>query len=224
METRVYTRIGPESRHFPEPSTLRAVGGRGSERLGVFGGTFDPPHVGHLVAAVNARHEARLDRVLLVVANEPWQKTGLRELTPAVDRLAMVSAAVEGVAGLEASDIELRRGGPSYTADTLSELLDEDPHRELFVILGSDAAAGLHTWEHTERMRELATIIVVERPGAEGVRPPQGYRFEVVSVPLLDVSSTEVRSRVADGRPLDYLLTPGVISCIHERKLYGTSP
>jgi nicotinate-nucleotide adenylyltransferase len=198
----------------------RPVGIRASERLGVFGGTFDPPHVGHLVAAVNARHGARLDRVLLVVANQPWQKTGLRDLTPAQDRLAMVAAAVEGVAGLEASDLEIRRGGPSYSADTLQQLHDEDPSRELFLILGSDAAAGLPTWEHTARLRELATIVLVDRPGAEGARPPEGYRYEVVAVPLLDVSSTDVRARVADGRPLDFLLTPGVIRCISERGLY----
>jgi nicotinate-nucleotide adenylyltransferase len=187
----------------------------------VFGGTFDPPHVGHLVAAVNARHEARLDRVLLMVAHEPWQKTGLRDLTPAVDRLAMVTAAVGDVEGLEASDLELRRGGPSYTADTLRALLDDDPGRELFLILGSDAAAGLPTWEGVATVAELATIVVVERPGSEGGRPPEGFRCEVVSVPLLDVSSTDVRARCADGRPLDYLLTPDVIDCIRSRGLYG---
>lgn len=188
----------------------------------MFGGTFDPPHVGHLVAAVNARHEAHLDRVLLVVANEPWQKTGLRDLTPAEDRLAMVDAAVGEVEGLEASDLELRRGGPSYTADTLRQLHDEDPERELFLILGSDAAGGLPTWEGVGTVAELATIVVVERPGAEGGRPPEGFRYEMVSVPLLDVSSTDVRARCADGRPLDYLLTPGVIDCIRARDLYGT--
>ena len=197
------------------------MGDETRERLGIFGGTFDPPHVGHLVAAVNARHEARLDRVLLVVANEPWQKVGLRELTPAADRLAMVEAAVEGVEGLEASDIEIRRGGASYTADTLAELHDEDPGRELFLILGSDAAAGLSTWEGVEAVRDLATIVVIERPGAEGERPPVGFCHEVVTVPLLDVSSSDVRSRFADGRPLDYLLTRNVIDCIVDRGLYG---
>lgn len=194
------------------------------ERLGVFGGTFDPPHVGHLVAAVNARHEARLDRVLLVVANEPWQKVGMRDISPAADRLAMVEAAVAGVEGVEASALEIERGGPSYTADTLCQLHDGDPTRELFLVLGSDAVAGLPTWERTDAVRELATIVVVERPGTTGSRPPPGYRALVVSVPLLDVSSTEVRSRVAEGRPLDYLLTPGVISCIHERGLYREGP
>lgn len=187
----------------------------------MFGGTFDPPHVGHLVAAVNARHEAELDRVLLVVANEPWQKVGMRDLSPAGDRLAMVAAAVSGVASLEASDIEITRGGPSYTADTLQQLKDEDPTRELFLVLGSDAVAGLATWEHTERLKDLAEIIVVDRPGTEGALPPDGYRYRVVEVPLLEVSSTDVRARVADGRPLDYLLTPPVIECIQARGLYG---
>lgn len=197
---------------------------RAGERLGVFGGTFDPPHVGHLVAAVNARHEARLDRVLLVVANVPWQKVGVRDISPADDRLAMVEAAVAGVDGLEASSIEIDRGGPSYSGDTLCQLHDEDPSRELFLILGSDAVAGLPTWERTDAVRDLATVVVVERPGTTGARPPEGYRSVVVSVPLLDVSSTEVRSRVADGRPLDYLLTPGVISCIERRGLYREGP
>lgn len=193
-----------------------------TERLGIFGGTFDPPHVGHLAAAVNARHEARLDRVLMVVANEPWQKTGLRQVTPAPDRLAMVEAAVEGVEGLEASDIEIRRGGPSYTADTLAQLHDEDPSRELFLILGSDAAEGIPTWEDSEVIKKLSTIVLVERPGAEGGRPPAGYRYEKVAVPLFDVSSTDIRARVLDGRPLDYILPRPVIECIHERGLYRT--
>ncbi len=188
--------------------------------MGVFGGTFDPPHVGHLVAAVNALHGARLDRVLLVVANEPWQKLGEREISPAADRLAMVDAAVEGVDGLEASDIEIRRGGRSYTVDTLRELAEEDPTRTLSLILGSDAVAGLPTWEGVEDLPALADIVVVERPGTEGARPPEGFRYEVVEVPLLDVSSTDVRARVLDGRPLDYLLTPGVIRCIVDRGLY----
>lgn len=196
------------------------MGRADGERMGVFGGTFDPPHVGHLVAAVNALHGARLDRVLLVVANEPWQKLGEREISPAADRLAMVDAAVEGVDGLEASDIEIRRGGRSYTVDTLRELAEEDPTRTLSLILGSDAVAGLPTWEGVEDLPALADIVVVERPGTEGARPPEGFRYEVVEVPLLDVSSTDVRARVLDGRPLDYLLTPGVIRCIVDRGLY----
>ena len=186
----------------------------------MFGGTFDPPHVGHLVAAVNARHEAGLDRVLLVVANEPWQKVGLREISPAADRLAMVEAAVRGVDGLDASDVEIVRGGRSYTVETLRHLAAADPDCSLSLILGSDAVGGLPTWEAADELPHLAEIVVVERPGTEGARPPAGYRHQVVSVPLLDVSSTDVRARVVDGRPLDYLLTPQVIECIEARGLY----
>ena len=190
------------------------------ERLGIFGGTFDPPHVGHLVVAVNARHELRLDRLLLVVAHDPWQKTSARVVSSAADRLAMVEAAVAGVEGLEASALEIERGGVSYSADTLRALNDEDPTRELFLIVGSDAAAGLPTWERGEEVRALATIVVVTRPGAEDAAPPSGWSWQALETPRLEVSSTDLRTRIADGRPLDYLLTPDVIDCIHARRLY----
>jgi nicotinate-nucleotide adenylyltransferase len=190
------------------------------ERLGIFGGTFDPPHVGHLVVAVNARYALRLDRVLLVVANDPWQKSGGRAISPAADRLAMVQAAVGDVEGLEASTVELDRGGTSYTADTLATLRAEDPERELVLVLGSDAAAGLPTWERAEEVRALAAIAVVVRPGAEEGQPPPGWDWERLETPRLEVSSTDLRARVVDGRPLDYLITPAVIDCIRARGLY----
>jgi nicotinate-nucleotide adenylyltransferase len=193
-----------------------------SERLGIFGGTFDPPHVGHLVTAVNVRHELGLDRVLLVVNEQPWQKVGTRDITPAEDRFAMVEAAVGSVEGIEASRIEIDRGGMSYTADTLHDLLAEDHTRELFVILGSDAAGGLPTWERVDEVRARSTIVVVERPGAREVGPLDGWSWVRVEVPRLEVSSTELRARVADGRPLDYLLTPDVIATIESHGLYRT--
>jgi nicotinate-nucleotide adenylyltransferase len=192
-----------------------------AERLGIFGGTFDPPHVGHLVTAVNVRHDLGLDRVLLVVNDQPWQKLGIRDITRADDRYAMVEAAVGRVEGLEASRVEIDRGGMSYTADTLAILLEEDPGRELFVILGSDAAAGLPTWERADEVRSLATIVVVERPGAREAEPPPGWSWVRVEVPRLEVSSTDLRARVAEGRPLDYLLTPDVIATVEARGLYG---
>jgi nicotinate-nucleotide adenylyltransferase len=190
------------------------------ERLGILGGTFDPPHVGHLVTAVNVRHELRLDRVLLTVSNVPWQKVGTREISPAEARLAMVEAAVADVEGLEASRIEIDAGGPSYTADTLATLLAEDPERELFVILGADAAAGLLTWERYEEVRDRATIVVVERPGTVTVQPLDGWRWQRVEVPRLEVSSTDLRARAADGRPLDYLVTHEVADWIEAHGLY----
>jgi nicotinate-nucleotide adenylyltransferase len=190
------------------------------ERLGIFGGTFDPPHVGHLVTAVNVRYELRLDQVLLVVNDQPWQKLGTREITPAEDRLAMVDAAVGEVEGLEASRIEIDRGGMSYTADTLAELRADAPDRQLFVILGTDAAVGLPTWERADEVRQLATIVVVERPGSSEGQPPPGWSWVRVEVPRLEVSSTDLRARVGDGRPLDYLLSPAVIDTIEARGLY----
>jgi nicotinate-nucleotide adenylyltransferase len=191
-----------------------------ASRVGIFGGTFDPPHVGHLVTAVNVRHILDLDVVLLVVAGEPWQKVGVRDVSPAEDRWAMVEAAVGEVAGIEASRIEIERDGPSYTADTLADLLAEDPRRELFVIVGSDAATELSTWERIDEVYELATIVVVDRPGSTGAEPVAGARWARVEVPRLEVSSTDLRARVTDGRPLDYLLTPEVIDCIEARGLY----
>jgi nicotinate-nucleotide adenylyltransferase len=195
------------------------VGGRG-ERLGIFGGTFDPPHVGHLVTAVNVRHELRLDRVLLVVSGTPWQKVGTRPISPAEARLAMVEAAVGDVEGLEASRIEIDAGGASYTADTLTTLRTEDPDRELFVILGADAAAGLLTWERWEAVRDLATVVVVDRPGAVPADAPEGWWWVHVEVPRVEVSSTDLRARARDGRPLDYLVTHEVVDWIEAHDLY----
>jgi nicotinate-nucleotide adenylyltransferase len=192
----------------------------GRERIGVFGGTFDPPHVGHLVVAVNVRHALSLDVVLLVVANVPWQKVGQRTVSAADDRIALVRAAVGDVVGLEVSTIEIDRGGPSYTADTLAELHAEHPDAELFVVVGSDVAAGLTTWERVDEVRDLATVVVVERPGVAPVTPLAGFSWMSVEAPHLEVSSTDLRARVRDGRPLDYLLPHAVIDAIDERHMY----
>ena len=192
------------------------------ERLGVFGGTFDPIHVGHPVTAVNVRHSLRLDRVLFVVAHDPWQKSGT-VVAPAADRLAMVEAAVADVPGLEASDIELSRGGPSYTADTLAELHRHHAGAELFLVVGSDAAGALATWSRIDEVRSLATLVVVGRPGAdEHSAPPPGWDHERLVVPRLEVSSTDLRARFRDGRPLDYLVTAPVQQVIRERGLYAS--
>jgi nicotinate-nucleotide adenylyltransferase len=199
---------------------LAETGARRDGGLGILGGTFDPPHVGHLVVAVNVRYELGLDEVLLVVANEPWQKAHL-PVSPAADRLAMVQAAVDGVPGVSASALEIERGGISYTADTLAELGRAHPGVPLHVVLGSDAAAGLDTWDRADEVRALSSLVVVTRPGAEQAPLPPGWAARHVEVPRLEVSSTDLRARAADGRPLDWLVPPAVVQLIRGRGLYA---
>jgi nicotinate-nucleotide adenylyltransferase len=195
------------------------------ERVGLFGGTFDPIHVGHLVAAVNARHALALDRVVMVVANVPWQKAGARAVTPAEDRFALVQAAVGDVPGVEAGREEIDRGGESYTADTLAEWHGRQPGDELFLVVGWDVAAELSTWERLDAIQRLATLVVVNRPGAGHPRglDGKGWRVVEVTVPNLEISSTDLRDRAADGRPLDYLVPEAAVHFIRSRGLYAGS-
>lgn len=193
------------------------------ERIGIFGGTFDPIHVGHLVAAINAKHALSLDRVVLMVANVPWQKTGTRTVSSAADRLALVEAAVGDVPGLEAGRMEVERGGESFTADTLAQWHGERPADDLFLIVGWDVAGELATWERGAEIRRLSTLVVVNRPGSG---PPksleqEGWRVVEVTVPNLEISSTDLRARAADGRPLDYLIPEAAVRCIRARRMYA---
>jgi nicotinate-nucleotide adenylyltransferase len=194
-------------------------------RLGVFGGTFDPIHIGHLVAADEVRWALQLDTVLLMVAGEPWQKAGRADLTPAPERLAVVAAAVEGVAGLEPSSLEVDRRGPTYTADTLAELADAEPEASLFLIVGADVTELLDTWERPGDVQRLATLVAVERPGSAPVRVDrlraQGWRVETVAIPALEVSSSEVRARLASGRPIDFLVPEGAVRELRKRGRYA---
>ncbi len=194
-------------------------------KIGIFGGTFDPIHVGHLVAAVNVRHDLGLDRVLLVVANQPWQKVAARPVTPAADRIALVEAAVQGCDGVEVSSIEVDRGGVSYTADTVAELAREHPGAELHLVIGADVATMLGSWERIEEVRRKVRLVVVNRPGHRVVQPGPGgpltgWRATAVEIPGIEISSTDLRDRAATGRPLDYLVPAEAIRVIRERSLY----
>lgn len=186
----------------------------------MFGGTFDPPHLGHLAAALEVRGKLRLDEVLMVVANDPWQKSPRRPVTPARLRLAMVEAAVASCDGLAASGIEIDRGGESYTADTLTRLRADRPGAELFLVVGSDAAEGLDGWKRSDEVRALATTVVVDRAGREGGRPPAGWPAVVVETPALEISSRDLRARFAEGRPTAALVPPGVAEVIEAHGLY----
>ncbi len=175
--------------------------------------------MGHLVTAVNVRFALSLDVVILMVANEPWQKAGSRPITPAAARLAMVEAAVADVTGLVAGRAEVEHGGPSYTADTLDFLSQQHPGATLFTIVGDDAAAGFETWQRFEEVAERSELVVVDRPG-EPVSLPDRFRWNRVEVPRLEVSSTDLRDRARDGRPLDYLVTDSVLDVIRSLDLY----
>ena len=202
------------------PNHQETAATRPARRIGLFGGTFDPPHVGHLVTAVNVRHSLDLDVVIMMVNNVPWQKQGERPITPALDRLAMVEAAVGDVPGLEAGRLEIDLGGPSYTADTLAALADREPGAELYTIVGDDAAAGLTSWERYEEVVARSRMVVVDRPG-EHVELPGIVPWIRVEVPRLEVSSTDLRARFTDGRPLDYLIIDPVLDVIERRNLYA---
>ena len=181
------------------------------------GGTFDPVHTAHVVVAAEVRDRLDLDRVLLVVAGDPWQKRG-RVIASAADRLALARCAVDGLDGLEVSAVEVERTGASVTADTLEAL--QAPDRTLFLVLGADAVANMGTWRRLEETRELATVVVVEREGEHARPPGAGWRVEHVPIPRIDISSTDLRARLAAGRPVDGMIPPAVVHGIHARGLY----
>lgn len=201
------------------PDTRITPTSNNETRLGILGGTFDPPHLGHLIVADQVLHALSLSEVILVPANDPWQKVGVRKITPADKRLAMTRAAVGTSAGLSVSGIELELGGPSYTSVTLDALAERRQADEWLVIVGADAAAGLDTWHNTERLREQATIVVVNRPGAD-FQPPTGWSWELVEIPSVAISGTGLRRRVAQGNSIRFLTPQPVIDHITEWNLY----
>lgn len=197
-------------------------------RLGVFGGTFDPPHVGHLVIAEQARVQLALDRVLFVPAGRPPHKDSAG-VSPAEVRLEMVRAAVADNPAFAVSDIELRRSGPSFTVDTLASLRDEYSGAEMFCLVGSDTAVQLHTWHNPPRLYAMVTFAVLMRPGwprgeldAWRAAQPVGARprFHIVQVPLLDVASRDLRLKVAGGQSVRYLVPEPVRAVIERSRLY----
>ncbi|MGH9016827.1 MAG: nicotinate-nucleotide adenylyltransferase [Acidimicrobiales bacterium] len=190
-------------------------------RVGILGGTFDPIHVGHLVAATWVRDSLALDRVLLVVANEPWQKTAVRDVTAAEDRFAVVAAAVEDLPGIEPSRIEIDRGGPSYMVDTVRELTADHPGTRYFLVVGSDVAADLDSWHDVSTLATLVALVVVERGGIVPGPDPAGWDVERVRIPALDVSSSELRRRLTAGQAVDVVVPAPAILCIRARGLYA---
>lgn len=189
-------------------------------RTGLLGGTFDPPHLGHLVVAECARVELPLDEVRLVVAGEPWMKADAP--TPAADRVALTEAAVAADDHLALDTREVDRRGPTYTADTLAALAAEEPTTDWFFLLGEDAAATLPRWGRIEEAFALATFVVVTRPGhPPPARDALPERVVHLEVPGLEVSSTELRERYAAGQATRYLVPDAVDRVVRSRGLYG---
>ncbi len=190
-------------------------------RIGLLGGTFDPPHLGHLAAARTVLTQLGLDRVDFLVANDPWQKSDGRVVTPASIRRRMVEALLEGQLGLGVDDREIRRGGPTYTADTLEEIRREQPDIEIFLIVGADTAERMSTWHRPEVVRSLSTLVIVNRTGQQSASGPDSA-IHVVMDPV-DASSTEIRARIARGESVNQLTTDAVVSIIEASGLYRSA-
>lgn len=191
------------------------------ERIGIFGGTFDPIHIAHVAIARTVQQEAHLDRVLFMVAGVPPHKRGDFEAT-AEQRFAMVEAALRDEAGLEPCDLELHREGPSYTADTLAILRERYPDAELFLIMGLDSLLDLPDWYQPERIIEYAKLLAVARPGyMDVISDTLADHTQVIAFDESPVSSTSVRSRLQDGRSVDDLICPAVLEVIQGAGLYG---
>jgi nicotinate-nucleotide adenylyltransferase len=193
-------------------------------RVGIFGGTFDPVHVGHLVVAVAVHHAMALDETHVVVAADPWQKDP-PPVAPASERYAAVQAAVYDmeIAGVVADEREVSRGGPTYTIDTVEELLATDASRELFLIVGYDAALYLDGWHRVGELRDLVTLVVVNRPRFDEVVDVPGWKVQVVDVPSIDVSSSMVRERLAAGLPVDGLVPAAAMRVLRKHGRYAVN-
>mgnify|MGYP001268975278 CR=1 FL=1 len=200
-------------------------------RLGVFGGSFDPVHYGHLLLAESCQQQARLDRVLLMPAAQQPLKPHA-PLASAADRVAMLRLAIADRPALAVSTVEIDRGGVSYTADTLRALQKQHPHAELFFLLGADALADLPTWREPEAILALATPIAVRRPGSgepdvEALAPLTSserlaaMRSLAVDMPPTPIASSQIRQQIAEGGPWQALTPPAGADYIVAHGLYG---
>lgn len=187
-------------------------------KLGIFGGTFDPPHLGHLIVAQDVWSALGLDQVVFLPAAQPPHKRG-REITAADIRLRMVLAAVEGDDRFTVSDVELQRAGPSFTVDTLRAVRESRPGDSLYLLIGADQVRELHTWREPGEIVNLATVVGLSR-GGERIEPAPGLEVLPLEVTRIDVSATMIRERVAAGQPIRYLVPPGVEQIIRQESLY----
>lgn len=192
-----------------------------ARRIGVYGGTFDPIHLGHLHAVEQVQQAYALDIVLFVPTGESWQKEGV---SSADDRLAMVELAVQGHPSFEVSRVDVDRSGSTYTVQTLEDLRQQNPDSELFFILGNDAYAGIESWKDAARLTDLAQLVVMVRADRpEGGGFPAKPRVNLFQIAALPISATDVRQRVRDGESIAGLVPEAVEHYIQKHNLYGAS-
>jgi nicotinate-nucleotide adenylyltransferase len=200
------------------------------QRVAVFGGTFDPVHLGHLISAEQAREQARLDQVWFIPAASPPHKQRQR-LTPFAQRVEMLALAIGGNPAFRIDELEKDRPGPSFTADTLAELHRQHPDVDLHLLVGSDCLPDMPGWHEPIRIVEQAGLLVAARAGWPILSPaelrsalhlpdPVPLRFQVVEVPEVHIASRDLRQRAAEGRSLRYLVPRAVECYIHEKHLY----
>lgn len=198
-------------------------------KLGVFGGTFDPPHLGHLILAAEAQNQLELERVLFVLTPAPPHKTGLA-ITSLEQRLALLQAALEEAPGFEISRVDIDRQPPHYAVDTVRLLRQAYPGAKLTYLMGGDSLMDLPLWRHpSEFVQACDTIGVMRRPGdrvsllaLEEQIPGLALKTQFIRVPLLEISSSEIRQRIREGKPVRYFLPPAVYRLILSERLYAT--
>jgi nicotinate-nucleotide adenylyltransferase len=190
------------------------------KRIGIFGGSFDPVHLAHVALARTALEQLHLDEVRWIPAGRQWQKT--RSLTAAAHRAAMVELAVEGEPRFVVDRCELGRSGASYTYDTVRELQAAEPWAQWTLIIGQDQYTGLHTWLGWQKLLERVTLAVANRPGVvlEASTEVAQVAHEAVALPMMDISSTDIRARVAAGQRIDALVPAAVARYIDQNHLY----
>jgi nicotinate-nucleotide adenylyltransferase len=195
-------------------------------RIGIFGGTFDPVHVAHLILAEQSREQGQLDQVWFVPAGQPPHKAH-HEVTPFAQRAEMLSLALAGNPAFRVEDLEKNRPGPSYTADTLAEFQTRHPEQEFFLLLGGDSLRDLPGWHQPHRIVERATLLVMARPHVQGVSKEElqaqlerPVRMQVVQAPVVDISSRDLRERVRSGRSIRYQVPRAVEMYIQDKRLY----
>ncbi|WP_238455759.1 nicotinate-nucleotide adenylyltransferase [Azohydromonas lata] len=196
------------------------------KRIGLLGGTFDPPHLAHLALARQAREELRLDELRLLPAGQPWQKlaSGKRAPVAAAHRVAMLRLLTRGEPGIVIDERELHRAGPSYSVDTVRDIHGEQPQARLFFVVGQDQYARLHTWHDWRALLRLATLAVAGRAGEAPQAPPPvaaaPHDIEILALPPMAVSSTDIRARAAQGEEISSLVGPEVAAYIDQNALY----